>query len=341
MAFSIHRRGRRPYPGLTPAEERVLPLVREGLTNAEIAERLSITHHTVKYHVANLLAKLDASNRHALASDRLDPEPRPPGPGTAPAILTALKLVLASLAVSVVAVCGLAAFQWARGEPPSDRPSEVPPDGRQFAGRAIHFATDSYINYADRGGPNSLPPVVIDRQTRQHTEIWMELDNDLRVIRYRAITTLPDGSLDQDRRYEAGIESENDYAPSDTPAPCFGAMEIDDSDSGLFVMPGTFLALGYVPTTAGSSTAAAPGAEAFARFTDYRRPGFVTDREVALLDPSTGQDLGRVIQGVRPDGSLVLLESSISTKADTLPSFGGWPGEFATLPLCGHGSSGQ
>ena len=51
------RRGRPPHPGdVTPAEERVLELVREGLPNAEIAIRLGISINTVRYHVSNLLA---------------------------------------------------------------------------------------------------------------------------------------------------------------------------------------------------------------------------------------------------------------------------------------------
>ena len=65
------RRGRRPFPGaVTPAEEKVLGLVRNGLTNAEIAERLGLTANTVKYHVANLLAKAGVSSREELGTSR-------------------------------------------------------------------------------------------------------------------------------------------------------------------------------------------------------------------------------------------------------------------------------
>jgi DNA-binding NarL/FixJ family response regulator len=48
---------------VTTREREVLLLVAEGLTNAEIAERLYIGAGTVKTHVARLLAKLDARDR--------------------------------------------------------------------------------------------------------------------------------------------------------------------------------------------------------------------------------------------------------------------------------------
>ncbi|MEU3338035.1 response regulator [Streptomyces sp. NPDC002144] len=48
---------------ITTREHEVLLLVAEGLTNAEIAERLYIGAGTVKTHVARLLTKLDARDR--------------------------------------------------------------------------------------------------------------------------------------------------------------------------------------------------------------------------------------------------------------------------------------
>lgn len=53
---------------LTRRETEVLTLLTAGHGNAEIADRLSITTATVKYHVSNLLRKLGATDRsHAIA----------------------------------------------------------------------------------------------------------------------------------------------------------------------------------------------------------------------------------------------------------------------------------
>lgn len=48
---------------LTDREQEVLQLVALGLPNKTIATRLSISEHTVKFHVGSILAKLDASSR--------------------------------------------------------------------------------------------------------------------------------------------------------------------------------------------------------------------------------------------------------------------------------------
>lgn len=48
---------------LTAREREVLTLVAIGLTNKAIAQRLTISDHTVKFHVAAILAKLGAESR--------------------------------------------------------------------------------------------------------------------------------------------------------------------------------------------------------------------------------------------------------------------------------------
>lgn len=61
------RRGRPPHDDLlTPAEWRTVNFVRHGLTNQQIADRRGISLDAVKYHVANVIAKLGVPNRRAL-----------------------------------------------------------------------------------------------------------------------------------------------------------------------------------------------------------------------------------------------------------------------------------
>jgi two-component system, NarL family, response regulator YdfI len=48
---------------LTPRESEVLQMLASGLANKEIATRLAISEHTVKFHVASILGKLGAASR--------------------------------------------------------------------------------------------------------------------------------------------------------------------------------------------------------------------------------------------------------------------------------------
>ena len=65
------RRGRRPHPDiLTPREWEVLALLRERLTNEQIAERLGITLDGAKYHVSEILSKVGVATREDAAAWR-------------------------------------------------------------------------------------------------------------------------------------------------------------------------------------------------------------------------------------------------------------------------------
>ncbi len=52
-----------PSPNLPGDERAVAELVAEGLSSAEIAERLYVAHRTVGYHLTNIFAKLGVANR--------------------------------------------------------------------------------------------------------------------------------------------------------------------------------------------------------------------------------------------------------------------------------------
>ncbi|MFZ0771777.1 MAG: response regulator transcription factor [Candidatus Sulfotelmatobacter sp.] len=64
-----------PEAPLTSREEEILHFIWDGLSNKEIASRLSITPNTVKNHVHNLLEKLKVRSRHEAAWK----QPRPQG----------------------------------------------------------------------------------------------------------------------------------------------------------------------------------------------------------------------------------------------------------------------
>ena len=51
---------------LTNRETEVLSLVREGLANKEIADRLNLCVRTIKFHVSSLLDKFDVGDRSKL-----------------------------------------------------------------------------------------------------------------------------------------------------------------------------------------------------------------------------------------------------------------------------------
>ena len=52
-----------PVESLTAREHDVLILLGEGLSNRDIAARLGISEHTVKFHLASIFGKLGASTR--------------------------------------------------------------------------------------------------------------------------------------------------------------------------------------------------------------------------------------------------------------------------------------
>lgn len=52
-----------PGHDLTDRERQVLALMAKGMSNPQIAERLTLSMSTVKFHIRNILAKLEASNR--------------------------------------------------------------------------------------------------------------------------------------------------------------------------------------------------------------------------------------------------------------------------------------
>ena len=63
LVGTVQPRSGSATPPLTPRELDVLRLIAEGLANKQIAARLGISDHTVKFHIGSVFAKLEASTR--------------------------------------------------------------------------------------------------------------------------------------------------------------------------------------------------------------------------------------------------------------------------------------
>jgi DNA-binding CsgD family transcriptional regulator len=62
---------------LSPREAQVLEMASLGLTNGQVAERLDVTVHAVKFHLAGIYRKLGVSNRTEAAVVYLQAQRRP------------------------------------------------------------------------------------------------------------------------------------------------------------------------------------------------------------------------------------------------------------------------
>jgi Tol biopolymer transport system component/DNA-binding CsgD family transcriptional regulator len=116
------RRGRPPYPDvLTPREWEVLALLREGLSNEEIAERLGFTLAGAKYHVSEILGKLGVESREEAARwSAAGERPRPWWAAiAAPIGLAWRKLTsgplpaLTATSLAILIAAGIALLAWA------------------------------------------------------------------------------------------------------------------------------------------------------------------------------------------------------------------------------------
>jgi DNA-binding CsgD family transcriptional regulator len=116
----MKRRGRPPYPDLlTPRESEVLSLLRQGMSNPEIATQMGISRDGVKYHVSEILSKLGVTSREDAAAWAA---PAMPGRRWLPSLLAPAKLfTLKAAGAAVIAVALGAMGLLALGVLASDR----------------------------------------------------------------------------------------------------------------------------------------------------------------------------------------------------------------------------
>lgn len=139
-------RGRPPHPDiLTPREWEVLALLREGLTNEQIAERLDVTVYAAKYHVSEILSKLGVATRDEAAL--WQPERRRAWQRL---LLAGVLLKAAGAAVVLATAVGLGVLAWGVLETSGGDEDAAPgPAIGQGPSPAIHLPED-FLEFVGR-----------------------------------------------------------------------------------------------------------------------------------------------------------------------------------------------
>jgi len=180
-------RGRPAYSDvLTPREWEVLSLIRDGLTNPQIAQRLGVTDSAAKFHVSQILSKLGVESRQEAA----DWAPKPWRQWSlAPLLIVAgaverlrLKMFLRVAGGSAIAVVGggflllavgvAASSLRAGADPPAAE--QAPPVPQLPYERAIMFVQEPLVQYVDKyqttrkyASPASLLAIIPSAQDAQ------------------------------------------------------------------------------------------------------------------------------------------------------------------------------
>ncbi|MFN8615509.1 MAG: LuxR C-terminal-related transcriptional regulator [Dehalococcoidia bacterium] len=198
------QRGRPPYPLLTPAEERVLQFIRKGHTNGEIAERLGVSLDAVKYHVSNMLGKLELRSREELAGWRPQRNPLARlwgaiplavklGAGGAVATAVAGGAVLAALSPAAEAPLYEGVVTVGYDGQPANGSSEmlqISGDGRYvvYASWASNLVPDDQDTQMDvfrfDRETNKTELVSIDETSADGGAGWPQVSNDGRFVAY-------------------------------------------------------------------------------------------------------------------------------------------------------------
>ena len=177
-------RGRPPHPDiLTPREWQVLDLLRQGLTNERIAERLDISFATAKYHVAEIISKLGVQTREEAAA--WQPEAAAPQRwwqrATAPLLaalgraipFTPAKAAIAAGAISAVtglAIAGALLFLAGDGQDADTAVEPTAPSAQRAAGRSAQRSTNDSTSTPTPEAP-SAPPASTSAQPGQVTQL--------------------------------------------------------------------------------------------------------------------------------------------------------------------------
>lgn len=186
------KRGRPPYPEvLTPREWEVLSLLREGLTNPQIAERLGISLDGAKYHVSEILTKLGVASREEAAAWQ-PPAQRPWWMVMSASLLSAVRrwgwrfwAKVAAVTAAMGVLAGLGVLLWgvaATGIPWGEERREVgPPD---LSGLTVDDVYARMVEAITRPGKvyHLTQEIEVDAGPFSYsgtTQTWVDVAHDL------------------------------------------------------------------------------------------------------------------------------------------------------------------
>jgi DNA-binding CsgD family transcriptional regulator len=156
----VGTRGRPPTPDiLTPREWEVLALIREGLSNREIAARLGINLSGAKHHVSEIITKLAVSTREEAAAwrparGRLLALPMPlagllPRPPKSAPVKALAAAALSGVALLAIVAFALALGGFRGGAPGGGATGELQAQVEEARRHALEVAPDAVLRQVD------------------------------------------------------------------------------------------------------------------------------------------------------------------------------------------------
>src|SRR5438093_5464387 len=199
--------GRPRHPDiLTPREWEVLALLRERLTNEQIASRLGITLDGAKYHVSQILSKVGVATREEAAAWR-QPEARRGWWARWP-----VWAKIAGAGTMAAAAVGLAVMVWAAMA--TEGPAEVPP-ARLLPAVEGALTEGTRISFEECGSNRAWEQPPFEDVVKHPYLTGVPVEQVRQAYDKRLFTVVGDGALSANRGWvvSAGLEGDSTSPP--------------------------------------------------------------------------------------------------------------------------------
>ena len=311
-------RTRQAIRELTPRQREVLALVAKGHTNAEIAEQLGITLAGAKWHVSELLTRLDVDSREELADFWAQETGLRGRLGRFAAALGGLVPVKAAAGV----VGGLALLSGVGVAVLVARQNNAAAPAAPHGDITLLVTTRTMFNY-DHRLADGLTALDKYDQADASTESYWQMRPSGQVLQIKNLTKNRDGQLTQEELMAGGGDTV--YQPAvvhpglgQTAASCSSAA-FDQSTAKLATASTTALSTeGYKPSALDAKDRAMLLDTNGRALLTYSRIEPVSGmfvpnlRHVAVFDAKDGSLYGDIVWAVAADGSETLWEARLS-----------------------------